>query len=291
MKNIKNITILKVGIICIVISFIANAFYFMNLTLKEPVFLKHYYESDIQKRSVMVLHLITNSGDNREIAEIDFPQLPEDYAYVSLQGWNRNNGYDSIQKFAHFHYKTLVLEFRNSDRDVLSGGNEESVVLDKAKIRYMNGDTQEVDIGKIILHKNLELYKFLDFRSSSSSNNYTSNLYTQSLKNITINNVESNLDNELGGFLVTTVNDINKEDLQFPLSYKNGEYISFDSQFKYDSNDVRKYNVYDLIKKVDIFDSEGNKGYVFILNLDYEPTEMFISEKGIIDYLKYIGVK
>ncbi len=291
MKNIKNITILKVSLICIVISYIANALYFMNLTILEPVFLKHYYESNIQRRYVVILHLITNSDDNREIVDIEFPQLPEDFAYVSLNHvWRNNNGYDRIEKFAHYDYRTIVLEFHNSDQENTQG-DEQSVILDEAKIRYMNGDVQNVDIGKIVLHKNIKSYDFFDLASASSSNDYTSKLYVQSLKNIAINNIQSDLDNEIEGFLETTVNDIKTKDIQYPISFEAGDYISFNSKFLYDSNDIRKYNIYGIKRRIHITDSEGNKGYGLIYNLDYEPTNVFSTEKSIIDYLKYRGVK
>lgn len=292
MKNLKNISILKVGLICMVISYIVNVLYFMNLTISEPVFLKHYYESYIQ-RTIIILHLITNSDDNREIVDIEFPQLPEDFAYVSLNHvWRSNNGYDRIEEFAHYNYKTMVLEFRNnSDQEDTQGDIEQSVILDKAKIKYMNGDVQNVDIGKIVLHKNIKSYDFLDFASSSSSSDYTSKLYVKALKNITINNIQSDLDNEIEGFLETTVNDIKTKDIQYPISFEAGDYISFDSKFLYDSNDIRKYNIYDIKRRIHITDSDGNKGYGLIYNLDYVPTNVFSSEKEIIDYLKYRGVK
>lgn len=289
MKNFKNISILKVGLICMVITYIVNVLYFMNLTISEPIFLKHYYESDIQRRTVIILHLIANSDDNREIVDIEFSQLPEDFAYVHV--WRNNNGYDRIEKFAHYNYKTMVLEFLNSDQEDTQGDIEQSVILDKAKIRYMNGDVQNVDIGKIVLHKNIKSYDFLDFASSSSSSDYTSKLYVKALKNITINNIQSDLDNEIEGFLETTVNDIKTKDIQYPISFETGDYISFNSKFLNDSSDIRKYNIYDIKRRIHITDSDGNKGYGLIYNLDYEPTDFFSSEKEIIDYLKYRGVK
>src|SRR5690606_33491464 len=130
----------------------------------------------------------------------------------------------------------------------------------------MNGDVQNVDIGKIVLHKNIKSYDFFDLASASSSNDYTSKLYVQSLKNIAINNIQSDLDNEIEGFLETTVNDIKTKDIQYPISFEAGDYISFNSKFLYDSNDIRKYNIYGIKRRIHITDSEGNKGYGLIYN-------------------------
>ncbi len=54
---------------------------------------------------------------------------------------------------------------------------------------------------------------------------------------------------------------------------------------------MRRYNVYDVIKIISITDSEGNKGNELLHNLDYEPMGIISSEKEIIDYLRYRGVK
>ncbi len=291
-KNIKNASILKLGLIFIIISYVAGALYSMSLVLKEPVFFKHYYESHIHSRSVKSIHLITNSNDDRQIVQIEFPQLPEDFAYVSLRNvWNNDNGYDRINEFAHYDYKILYFEFINVDED-LSGGEEESIVLDKAEIRYMNGDVQYVDIGKIVLHKNFKLNEFFYDSSSSSSSNFSSKLYTKVLKDININNIESSFDDELEGFLEMTVNNLKQQDIQYPMSFNSGEYINFNSNYIYDDlNDMRRYNVYDVIKIISITDSEGNKGNELLHNLDYEPMGIISSEKEIIDYLRYRGVK
>lgn len=292
MKNIKNVSILKFGLIIAFVSYIAVLMYSMILTIEEPVFLKHYYEADMQGRTVMPLHLITNKDDDREIIDIEFPQLPQDFAYVSLHNvWNDNDGYDRIIEYAHYDYKTLYFEFINTNED-LTGDDLETVVLDNAKIRYMNGDTRHIDIGKIVLYKNLRLNEFFYDSSSSSSSDFSSKLYTQVLKDISINNIKSDFDNELEGFLEMTVNDTKQEDIHYPISFKSGEYISFSSKYKYDDpHDVRIYNVYDVTKIISITDSEGNQGYERLHNLDYEPLSAFSSEKGIIEYLRYRGVK
>lgn len=292
MKKIKNTYILTVGLILVVVSYIISALYSMNLELKEPVFLENYYESDIQRRSVMALHLITNSNDNRQIVQIDFPQLPDDFAYASTHNvWNNNNGYDRINKFANYNYKVIYFEFININENLIDD-EVESIVLDNAKIKYINGDTQYVDIGKIVLHKNLKSNVFFNTDTVSSSNNFSSKLYAKVVEDITINNIGSYFDDELEGFLQTTVNGLKQKDIQYPLSFKSGDYIDFSSSYLYgDPNDMRRYNVYDIKKVISITDAEGNEGYELLYNLDYEPTGVLSCEKEIIDYLKYRGVK
>ena len=293
MNNIRNNSILKYGLIVVMLSFAINVIFYMQFSLDETVFLKHYYERDIHDGSFMIIHFISNSNDNRKINEISFPQMPEDFASVVFNNFSNNfdNGYYRSENFAHYSYNELMIEFRYNDKNYDEENNEKSIVLNKAVIKYNNGDVQEVDIGKIVLHKNMNYYDFIDSNYSSSSNDFTASTVMESQKNIIIEKIESELDKETSGFMELKLNGVKTEELKYPISVNMGDSLYFDNKFLYYLDDMRKYNVYDVEKRLLISDSEGNKGYEIIGNLDYYPIELFLTEKGISEFLEYIGVK
>lgn len=293
MNNEKNNLILKNGLIIVVICFIINTVYYMHFSLDEVVFLKHYYERDIHDSSYMNIHFIKNTADNRKIVEIRFPEMSNEFASVYLNDFSNgfNNGYYRTEEFAHYMYNELMIEFHYNDTNYSEEGNEESIILSKAVIIFNNGDEQEVDIGKIVLHKNMNYYDFLETYSSSSSNDFTSTTIMTPIKDVIIKSIESNLDEEANGFMELTLNDVKIEDINFPLNLNSDDSLVINNKFLYNTKDIRKYDVYDIQKRILVTDSEGNKGYETIHNLDYYPIEIFLEEKGIVEFLKYRGVR
>lgn len=287
----KNDVILKYGLIIVIIIFIANAVYYMNMTLDEPVFLKHYYEVDLYDREHLSIHFIDNSNVKNQLYDIDFPQLPEDFAYISISDfYNKKDGFDRSIKHAHYNYNTIFLEIRNTDRNQ-ENKNEETIILDKAIIKYYGGHKQEVDIGKIVIHKNTKEQNYTDNFYSSISNNFSFGTKITAIKDIAIENIESYMDEEINGFMGIVMNDVKIENLKFPVIINNGDSIFFKKDYNFTSEDNRKYNVYNVQKRIMFSDMKGNKRNGLIHNLNYDPKEIFLTERGIIDYLKFIGVK
>lgn len=293
MNNEKNNLVLKYGLIIVVICFIINTVYYMQFSLDEVVFLKHYYERDIHDGSYMNIHFIKNTSDNRKIREIRFPEMPNEFASVYLNDFSNgfNNGYYRTEEFAHYMYNELMIEFQYNDTNYSEEGNGESIILNKAVIIFNNGDEQKVDIGKIVLHKNMNYYDFLETYSSSSSNDFTSTTILTPIKDVIIESIESNLDEEAKGFMELTLNGVKIEDINFPLNLNSDDSLVINNKFLYNTKDTRKYDVYDIQKRILVTDSEGNKGYETIHNLDYYPIEIFLEEKGIVEFLKYRGVR
>ena len=93
------------------------------------------------------------------------------------------------------------------------------------------------------------------------------------------------------GIFELKLNGADVRDLSYPIDISAGEILRFESRFKFEPEDDRIYNVYDIHGRISVADSQGNKGIMRILNLYYNPSEVFISEKGIIQYLKEIGVR
>lgn len=288
----KNTLILKYGLIAVLSCLIISIFFYLQFFLDEPVFLKHYYDLVIHENSRISLHLITNSNDNRRIYRIKFPQMPEDFAYMELDYFsNGNDGYLRSQKFAHYNYNELVLNVVSLYDEVENNSDEKSVVLDKAVIYYNNGDEQVVNIGKIVLHKNIKQTDDLTSTFVKSSNDNTSAAGFISNDNLIIESITSELDVELNDIFELKMDGINVKDLNYPIHVTTEDSFRFESQFKFEPDDERIYNVYDIHEKISLIDSKGNNEIMKILNLDYYPWEVFQTESGIIQYLKNVGVR
>ena len=291
-NNTKNISILKYGLIAVFLCFIISVIVYMQYSLEETVFLDHYYERNIHDGSYLNIHFIGNTSDERKIIDISFPQLPEEFAYVQMNAFPNSfsNGYYRSEKFAHYSHNVLSIELHYYDKDE-NNKQEESIVLDKAVVSYNNGEKQEVNIGKIVLHKNVKRYGYFDSTYSSSSNNFTSSTQIKAQKNIIIKDISSYLDTGVSDFIELKFNGEDINDLSFPIAVNEGDYLTFNSRFLYDTQNVKKYNVYDLKKRIILTDEEGNTGHYDIYNINYEPFEVFIDEEGIVEFLKYKGVK
>ena len=292
MQNSKNTAILKYGLIAALTCLIISIFVYFQFFLNEPVFLKHYYELVIHENSRINLHLITNSNDDRRILKIKFPQMPKDFAYMELDYFNiGNDGYLRSQKFAHYNYNELVLDVVSLYEEVENNISEKSVVLEKAVIYYNNGDEQEVDIGKIVLHKNINRTDDLTSIFSKSSSNNTSAVSFKSKDNLIIDSITSELDEDLGGVIELKMNDTVVSKLNYPINIPVGDSLNFESKFNFEPENAKKYNVYNIQKRISLIDSKGNNETERILNLDYYPGDLFRTERGIIQYLKEIGVR
>lgn len=289
MNKIKNSTILKFGSIAIVLLFIVNIVYYMQLRIDEPVFLRHYYELYIQNGTFLNIYYISDSANEREIYRIEFPQMPEEFAYLSNNGmYSEGFGKYERAKFAHYKFNNIMGTLYYDPET--ESENLESVVLDKAIIYYSNGEKQEVDIGKIILHKNYKHDSFIDNAYNSSSSDFTSSTGIRPTKDITIMSITSELDDETNGFLRQTLNGVDFFNLIFPMKAKAGDNMDIESKFLYNTNDIRKYNAYEVQQTINAMDEEGNIVIKRILNINYEPTEAFLKESGIIQYLKVRGI-
>ncbi len=292
MQKIRNAAILKYGLITVAICFLISLFVYMQFYIDEAVFLKHYYDIEINYNTNIDIHVITNSIDNRKINEIKFPQMPNDFAYVHIGNINYqfNNRYYRTEKFTHYNYNIISLEFQpiNSyEKD----NNEERAVLEKAVIKYDNGDVQEVNIGKIVLHKNRKQTESLTSTYVSSSDDNSSTTVFIANDNLTINSITSNLDEEIKDIFNLSLNGKDIRQLNYPVHITSDDSLTLDSQFKFATQDMRKYNAYEIQKRIALTDSEGNQESMRILNLNYQPAHVFLREKDIIQYFKEIGVK
>lgn len=288
MNNLKNISILKYGLLIVALCLVMSIIYYMQFPIDEIVFLEHYYEISLYGSSTRQIHFISNSNDKRKIVDISFPQLPDDFADVFSEYFNYGN-YRS-ENFAHYNHNVILLNFVSMN-NYAETEPEKSIFLDKALISFDSGEQQEVDIGKIILRKNIKQSDALNTPHSSVSNNSTSMAVIKSNENIIIEKITSDFLEETKGILQLQLNHVLIDELNYPLIVADKDSLEFDSQFIFNSNDMRKYNVYDIKQRIYLRDGDHNLEYYDFHNLIYEPNDLFNTEKVIIKYLKYKGVK
>ena len=291
MNKSENQKILEYGLIVLVLSFVISIVVYFQFSISDVVFLKHYYDVEIHNSSFLELHFIANADDGRQIIDINFPQMPDNFAQIEFDHFRNNRGdgyYYNTVKTAHYNYNIISVV-------VLVPGNstelEGKIVLDKAIVNFNNGDEQKVDIGKIVLYKNIKKTDALDINYYSSSNNNISIAVMEAQKDVLIENILSYLDKDINGILFLNMNYTPTDELSFPIDIKRGESLSFESQFEFNTDDMRKYNVYEIQKKIAIADINKDISFQNIYNVTYSPMDLFRNEQNTVEYLKYRGVK
>ena len=161
MRNIK--TSLKISSIMILISLILSISIVYYLKLDKPVFLKSYQDIEVMQNDLNYLNTyydieikyIANSEDKRKVSSIVFKEAPELYFYVSennpigvVQFYDYSN--DNISNYGRYgiHTVFLNLSLQSSVYDL-----DEDIILKEATIRFDDGLTMDVDLGKLVLYK------------------------------------------------------------------------------------------------------------------------------------------
>ena len=291
MNKNNNQKTLKYGLIVLALSFVISIVIYFQFSIGDVVFLKHYYDVEINNSSFLELHFIANADDERQITDINFPQVQDNFAQIEFDHFRNNKGdgyYYNTVKTAHYNYNVISLVVLVSANSTKLDGK---IVLDKAIVKFNNGDEQEVDIGRIVLYKNIKKTDALDLNYYSSSNNNISIAVMEAQKDFLIENISSYLDKEINSILLFKMNYTPTDELSYPIDIKKGESLSFESQFDFKEDDMSKFNVYEIQKKVAIKDNNKRTSYQNIYNIAYSPIDLFLTEKNIMEYLNYRGVK
>lgn len=283
MLNIKNITILKYGLMISGFSIIINIMFYLQFSIRDIIFLEHFYYKEIQDGSKLEFFYIKNANDNSEITHISFPEMSENFAYVVLE----ENPIIS-QEFAHYHCNKITLTFyipKNLDK------KENKTVLKKGIVRFNNGKEKEIIFGNIVLLKNSDnLNDFTTIDTSYSDDNLYSSTKVAN-KNIFIENMAAVFYDEIKDIIHMKFNDISIKDISFPFIMSKGEELTFESQLIISKNDTRRYNVYNIDNYILFTDSDDKSGCEYFYNISYNPFDLILSEKDIMNFIEYKGVK
>lgn len=71
-----------------VVAFILNSILFDYMQLNQPIFLKHYYEIQLEEGSGFNIYCIMNKEDDKEVVRLEFPELNSDEHHFKVNKGN-----------------------------------------------------------------------------------------------------------------------------------------------------------------------------------------------------------
>lgn len=278
-----NRKILKFGLIATVFLLIISLGFAFSIKLDRPVFLKSLIEERVSISKEYYhpvefrIRYISNAHDNRQINYIEF--LAKDYTANKIFG---NVLYSGSETYGPYNINTVHIEIHgdNIPRDL------DRLEINKGKTNFNNGDTMEVDLGRIILHSRYGVDNYVEFSSGGSSSDGTSSSTGTVKEDISLIDLESLLFEEAKDLYDIKINGISHEQIQ-GMNFKEGDILRVNSLFKTPENILDKYTKFELQPRLYFKDTKENISYINIFNIRYEPYKYDF--RGILEYLKARG--
>lgn len=289
-----NKRLFKGGISVIIIVLLVSIGISYYLRLDEPVFLKVYMEKympqdkEYHEDVSLEIKYITNIEDGRTVSFVEFQDYPELNVYSSEYGLNDLNFFYEEpglgQDIGRYNVRTVYVYLDTSN---LKDYNEE-IHINKARMHFSDGETKDVDIGKLILYsdKGLSNYEHFQHISSSGRGDGSSSTREKIKEDIQLVKVEGVLLDQVKDFTEISIG--NKDYRQIEGErYKSGSYLQIDTIFnKPDDAELKMYD-YELKPKLIYRDGKGKEFLYRILNLHYYKREF--TYKEILEFLKVGG--
>lgn len=240
------------GIVLLLLLWTANIVYYKSHGLKDPIFIKHYY--DVKKgMNSFRLHYIDNINSEDRVVGIVFPEIGEQQIYCSQFSQNIDRRY--------YELKILTVNIFNGDANKIPEEYKNKVIT-KARIILSKGKIMDVDIGKIYLYRDEIENRHLQGNRVSSSNDNTGSAYYVATKDSIVKGIGSKFYEEVKDILKITINEKELSNGIFPIELKEGEALDIRYGFEFSKDDIRKNNIYDFSIDILTEDLQGNEGAI-----------------------------
>lgn len=247
--NIKRNHVIM-GLVLLLVLWTGNIFYYQKHVLKEPLFIKHYYDVK-QGMENFRLYYIDNINQKNEIAYVIFPEIGYEYTRTEIFKSNSDNRYYNLNIIN-------VIRNANSDNGIPEGMKNK--VLTKARVYFTNGKTLDVDIGRIYLYSDgMEKYTLDSVSSMGSSDNTGSTIFS-SPDDLKIYGVGSKFPELMNDIILISINGVPLREVKFPINVKKGDNITVGYKFQFDSENINRNNAYDFPVYILTENEAGVKG-------------------------------
>ncbi|MCM0647758.1 hypothetical protein NBE98_05125 [Clostridium swellfunianum] len=238
------------GLILLAAAWTVNVFYYNSRVLKEPLFLKHYYNIN-SGWSEFQLFYLQNINSAQNVVIISFPELNKQYVPFVETEWNSERIY--------YKMKNLRINMFNGKAEQIPADLKNKVIT-KAEVHFSDGKTMTVDLGKIYLYSDTpdkkETLNLKNSGSTSSSDNTGSASFIAG-RDIKILGLSFRFNEIVGDALKFRINGQDYNDISLPMNIKANENVSIEYSFRLDKNDIRSSYVYSLPIEVLTEDSNG----------------------------------
>ena len=256
---------IAIGLSFLVLCWIGNIIYYKDHVLKEPLFIKHYYDVEKGSRKINLFY-IQNINSKNKITSIIFPEIGQQELTFTESDGEVDNKYYMLKnveaKIIDYNEEDIPDEYKNK-------------VITKAQVQFSDGTTMSVNLGKIYLYSDVieqedlsvqytKSYSYIDGSRTTSTSSTTLGVHPNTTLSggyeIKITGISSNFDEEIKDIIHIYVNEEPIDKDSFPIYLKKEDTISFGYAFDY-SNDIKKINnAYFLKFNVLTEDPEGDKG-------------------------------
>lgn len=287
----RNKTTLLVGICMLILTLILSIGLVSYMRLDEPVFLYNYKECNIlsqegyySKRNFDFSY-ITNLGDSRYVTGIRFPDVEAIEVTVIDPAYYLSSG--SQDRYGPYAIRNVNVTV--TDLDVTTSFNP--IELNNGIVTFSNGDTMEVDFGRVILTNhglNYSSVQFLTMEATSLSDTEYQNVSTfRATEALTLVAVESPLFKDLGDLLNLEVNGISLQDIEDMVLEKD-DIITVTTHLTGNGHPGSVLTAYEIQPLLTWKDGHGDPHTQILTNINYRPYRFQLS--GIVKYLKERGV-
>ncbi|MCB2298832.1 hypothetical protein [Clostridium tagluense] len=239
-----------VGMALLVVCWTLNIFYYQKHIIREPLFIKHYYDLP-QGMNNFDLYYIQNLSSKSKITSVLFPEIGQEHINFTETDGNSDNRY--------YMLKNITVNISN-DNGADIPEEYKNKVITKALIEFSDGKTMNVNLGKIYLFSDELDGKALKFYSVSSSNDNTGSSNFTADKDLKITGIDSKFNKEVKDILQIKINNNLISDISFPLNLKKGEIIYINYGFNFNGNLIKQNNAYSFRLNILTEDLLGNKG-------------------------------
>lgn len=278
-----NRKILKLGLIGITIILIISLGFAFSIKLHNPVFLKYFIEERVNisneyyQPAEFQMKYISNVQDNRNIAYIEF--MDNEDSTHKLLG---NNIYSTVDNYGLFNMNISQIKIDEEGMPM----NLDRLEINNARVHFNNGDTMDVDLGRIILHSRGIGGDYFEFGHGGSSSDGTSSSFDSVKEDIRLIELESPIFQEAKGLYDIKIDGIDYRKIQ-GIEYKEGDGLRVNSLFKAPENILDRYTEFELQPRLYFQDSKDDISYINIFNIRHRPYDFDFW--GILKYLKARG--
>lgn len=253
-------------IVFLLVAWIGNFIYYEKHVLRKPIFIKCYYEIEKGMDSFNI-YFLQDIESKDKVVSVVFPELGKAYIPFSEFDYNSDRRY--------YNLKNISVNIGDLD----SNGYKDKVVT-KAIIKFSNGKSMNVNLGKIYFLNDGQVLKGLKEMDSSQGSDSFGNANGRyefiANEDINIIGINSRLKKDVKGLLKISIAGKKISDRDLPVKIKAGDDFDISYEFNFNKNDIRRYNAYYFNFYVLTEDLSGNKGSISCeVNTNPQATEDF----------------
>ncbi len=237
------------GLILFIVTWTVNIIYYKKQVLREPLFMKHYYDIGNGMGDFM-LSYIDNINSKNKVISIMFPEIGQQFYCQEI--WE-----DSDRRYHVL--KTIQVSLNDKDSKKIPKEFENKIIT-QAEVMLSNGERFNVDLGKIYIHGDETKESHLKPYGTAGSSDNTGSRFFNVDSDMKVIGIKGKIYEELKDVVQISIEGKNISDITFPINLKTGENFDISYAFRFDKKDIRKNNAYLFTLDILTEDFQGNKG-------------------------------